>query len=36
MTAAVYASIALWGSVFGYLVEYAAEAHRAARVHRAH
>lgn len=33
MTATVYAAIALWGSGFGYLVEYAAEARR---VHRAH
>lgn len=35
MTATVYAAIALWGIGFGYLVEYAAEARRAARVHRA-
>jgi hypothetical protein len=35
MTGVVFVAIALWGSVFGYLVEYAAEARRAARVHRA-
>ena len=35
MTALVYASIALWGSMFGYVVEYGLMAKRATRFHRA-
>lgn len=35
MTALAYVSIALWGSMFGYVVEYGLVAKRATRVHRA-